>query len=306
MPCNAHRVRRSYIDAMDAPTRTPSAVTRARSVERVVAGTPTSDGAGVKLLRVLTQNLQRRLDPFLMLDAFGTDNPDDYIAGFPDHPHRGFETVTYMLEGRMRHRDSAGHEGLLGPGGVQWMTAGRGVIHSELPEQQEGRMEGFQLWLNLHSRDKMREPWYRDIPAGEIPEFSTAEGATVRVIAGASHGLAGAMQRETTEPLYLDLHLAPNAPFAQPLPAGHNAFVYVYRGQLAIEGQAVAAQRMAILANTPDSDGVVLAAGPAGARALLVAGRPLGEPIAQYGPFVMNTHDEIFRAVEDFRAGRLA
>ncbi|HMM85526.1 pirin family protein, partial [Azohydromonas sp.] len=291
---------------MDAPTRTPAAVTRARSVERLVTGMPTSDGAGVKLVRVLTHDLQRRLDPFLMLDAFGTDNPDDYIAGFPDHPHRGFETVTYMLEGRMRHRDSAGHEGLLGPGGVQWMTAGRGVIHSELPEQQQGRMEGFQLWLNLHSKDKMREPWYRDIAAGEIPQFGTDEGATVRVIAGDSHGVAGAMQRETTEPLYLDLQLAPGARFAQPLAAAHNAFVYVYRGQLAIEGQAVPAQRMAILANTPGSDGVVLAAGPTGARALLIAGRPLGEPIAQYGPFVMNTHDEIFRAVEDFRAGRLA
>ena len=291
---------------MDAPTRTPAAVTRARSVERLVTGMPTSDGAGVKLVRVLTHDLQRRLDPFLMLDAFGTDNPDDYIAGFPDHPHRGFETVTYMLEGRMRHRDSAGHEGLLGPGGVQWMTAGRGVIHSELPEQQQGRMEGFQLWLNLHSKDKMREPWYRDIAASEIPQFGTDEGATVRVIAGHSHGVAGAMQRETTEPLYLDLQLAPGARFAQPLAAAHNAFVYVYRGQLAIEGQAVPAQRMAILANTPGSDGVVLAAGPTGARALLIAGRPLGEPIAQYGPFVMNTHDEIFRAVEDFRAGRLA
>lgn len=167
-------------------------------------------------------------------------------------------------------------------------------------------MEGFQLWLNLHSKDKMREPWYRDIAAGEIPQFGTDEGATVRVIAGDSHGVAGAMQRETTEPLYLDLQLAPGARFAQPLAAAHNAFVYVYRGQLAIEGQAVPAQRMAILANTPGSDGVVLAAGPTGARALLIAGRPLGEPIAQYGPFVMNTHDEIFRAVEDFRAGRLA
>ncbi|WP_119293134.1 pirin family protein [Azohydromonas sediminis] len=290
---------------MDTPTL-PLSVTRPRSVERLVAGTPTRDGAGVKLTRVLTQDLQRRLDPFLMLDAFGTDNPDDYIAGFPDHPHRGFETVTYMLEGRMRHRDSAGHEGLLGPGGVQWMTAGRGVIHSELPEQEEGRMEGFQLWLNLHSKDKMRPAWYRDIPSAEIPEVTTADGVTVRVIAGASHGVAGAMQRETTEPLVLDLHLPGGAPFAQPLPAAHNAFAYVYRGSVTIEGTAVPVQRMAILANTPGSDGVVLAAGPDGARALLIAGRPLNEPIAQYGPFVMNTHDEIFQAVRDFQAGRLA
>ncbi|WP_119354016.1 pirin family protein [Azohydromonas sediminis] len=290
---------------MDTPTP-PLSVTRPRSVERLVAGTPTRDGAGVRLTRVLTQDLQRRLDPFLMLDAFGTDNPDDYIAGFPDHPHRGFETVTYMLDGRMRHRDSAGHEGLLGPGGVQWMTAGRGVIHSELPEQEEGRMEGFQLWLNLPSKDKMRPAWYRDIPSAEIPEVTTADGVTVRVIAGASHGVAGAMQRETTEPLVLDLHLPGGAPFAQPLPAAHNAFVYVYRGSVAIEGSAVPVQRMAILANTPGSDGVVLAAGPDGARALLIAGRPLNEPIAQYGPFVMNTHDEIFQAVRDFQSGRLA
>jgi hypothetical protein len=281
-------------------------VTRPRSVERLVTGRATSDGAGVKLTRVLTQNLQRRLDPFLMLDAFGTDNPGDYIGGFPDHPHRGFETVTYMLDGRMRHRDSAGHEGLLGPGGVQWMTAGRGVIHSEMPEQQEGRMEGFQLWLNLPAADKMRKPWYRDIPSAEVPQARTAEGVTVRVIAGESHGVAGAVQRELTEPLYLDLHLPAGASFEQALPESHNAFVYVYRGAISIGDQAVSRQRMAILANTPGSDGVRIKAGPEGARAILVAGQPLNEPIAQYGPFVMNTHEQIFQAVEDFRAGRLA
>jgi redox-sensitive bicupin YhaK (pirin superfamily) len=274
-----------------------------RSVERLVAGQATSDGAGVKLTRVLTQPLQRRLDPFLMLDAFGTDDPDDYIAGFPDHPHRGFETVTYMIAGRMRHRDSAGHEGLLQNGGVQWMTAGRGVVHSELPEQEQGRMEGFQLWLNLPAKDKMRAPWYRDIASGEIPELALP-GVKARVIAGESHGVAGAMQREGTAPLYLDLHLEPGARFEQPLAAGHNAFVYVYRGALHIGETPVAAQRMAVLANTPDSDGVALRAGDTPARALLIAGRPLGEPIAQYGPFVMNTNEEIFQAVEDFRAGR--
>ena len=208
--------------------------TRPRSVERLITGQATSDGAGVKLTRVLTQNLQRRLDPFLMLDAFGTDNPGDYIGGFPDHPHRGFETVTYMLEGRMRHRDSAGNEGLLSRGGVQWMTAGRGVIHSEMPEQEDGRMEGFQLWLNLPAKDKMRAPWYRDIPARGDPASGDApKASTVRVIAGSSHGVAGAMQREATEPLYLDLHLDAGAAFEQPLPAAHNAFVYVYRGELA-------------------------------------------------------------------------
>jgi redox-sensitive bicupin YhaK (pirin superfamily) len=286
-------------------TATAEHVTAPRSVERLVAGQATSDGDGVKLVRVLTQPLQRRLDPFLMLDAFGTDNAGDYIGGFPDHPHRGFETVTYMLAGRMRHRDSAGNEGLLSNGGVQWMTAGRGVIHSEMPEQDEGRMEGFQLWLNLHSADKMQAPWYRDIPSGEIPEV-VHQGVRARVIAGQSHGVQGAMQRDTTQPLYLDLHLEPGASFEQALPAGHNAFVYVYRGALDIGGTAVPAQRMAILANTAGSDGVRLRASTdAPARALLIAGAPLNEPIAQYGPFVMNSNEQIFQAVEDFRAGRL-
>jgi redox-sensitive bicupin YhaK (pirin superfamily) len=280
-------------------------VNTSRSVERLVAGQATSDGAGVKLTRVLTQDLQRRLDPFLMLDAFGTDNPGDYIGGFPDHPHRGFETVTYMIAGRMRHRDSAGNEGLLTNGGVQWMTAGRGVIHSEMPEQENGRMEGFQLWLNLAAKDKLRPAWYRDIPSASIPELQRP-GATVRVIAGESHGVAGAMQRDVTEPLYLDIHLEAGASFAQPLPERHNAFVYVYRGSLEIGGRQVARQRMAILANTPGSDGVVLVAGAEPARALLIAGQPLAEPIAQYGPFVMNTRDELMQAVNDYQRGTLA
>jgi len=290
---------------MNTSTATPT-LARPRGVERLIVGQATRDGAGVKLTRVLTQDLQRRLDPFLMLDAFGTDNPGDYIGGFPDHPHRGFETVSYMLDGRMRHRDSAGHEGLISGGGVQWMTAGRGVVHSEMPEQEAGRMEGFQLWLNLPARDKMCPPWYRDIPSDEIPELRTSEGVTVRVIAGHSHGVAGAMQREATRPLYLDLNLPAGAVFQQPLPPQHNAFVYVYRGELAVSGQTVPRQRMAILANTPGSDGVRLQGGTEGARAILVAGQPLNEPIAQYGPFVMNSNDEIFQAVEDFRAGRLA
>ena len=286
-------------------THSAETVTRPRSVERLIAGQPTSDGAGVKLTRVLTQPLQRRLDPFLMLDAFGTDNPQDYIGGFPDHPHRGFETITYMIAGRMRHRDSAGHEGLLQNGGVQWMTAGRGVIHSELPEQEDGRMEGFQLWLNLAAKDKMRAPWYRDIQSAEIPELTTADGVKVRLIAGNSHGIDGAMQREVTEPLYLDLELSPGASFTQSLSPAHNAFVYVYRGNLEIGSTHVPLQRMAILKNDADSDGVVLwAAAPT--RALLIAGKPLGEPIAQHGPFVMNTNDEIFQAVQDYQSGKFA
>jgi redox-sensitive bicupin YhaK (pirin superfamily) len=274
-------------------------------VEQRVAGVATSDGAGVKLTRVLTQNLQHRLDPFLMLDAFGSDNPDDYIAGFPDHPHRGFETITYMIAGRMRHRDSAGHEGLLENGGVQWMTAGRGVIHSEIPQQEEGVMEGFQLWLNLPGRDKMSMPWYRDFKAAELPHFITDTGVSVTVIAGSSHGLLGAVTRDATAPLYLDLHLPAGARFAQALPAQHNAFVYVYRGELDIAGTAVTSQRMAILANHAAADGVILQAS-ADTKALLIAGQPLKEPIAQYGPFVMNTKDEIYQALSDFRDGRLA
>jgi redox-sensitive bicupin YhaK (pirin superfamily) len=279
-------------------------VTRSRTVEQLITGQATSDGAGVKLTRILTGPLQSRLDPFLMLDAFGTDRPEDYIGGFPDHPHRGFETVTYMIAGRMRHRDSAGHEGLLQNGGVQWMTAGRGVIHSELPEQEQGRMEGFQLWLNLAAKDKMHAPWYRDIQSADIPEYKTPEGVKVRVIAGASHGVAGAVQRDTTLPLYLDLHFDAGASFAQVLPPSFNAFVYVYRGQLQIGGELAPQQRMAILKNEPGSDGVILHA-DAPVRALLIAGQPLHEPIVQYGPFVMNTQAEIFQAINDFNEGRL-
>lgn len=285
--------------------RPAESITRARSVERLVTGQATSDGAGVKLTRVLTQPLQRRLDPFLMLDAFGSDRADDYIAGFPDHPHRGFETVTYMIAGRMRHRDSAGHEGLLENGGVQWMTAGRGVIHSEIPQQEEGLMEGFQLWLNLPARDKLCAPWYRDFTADELPRFVTEEGVEVTVIAGESHGVTGAVTRESTAPLYLDLQLPAGASFTQTLPAGHNAFVYVYRGELTLGDTPVPPRRMAILANDADSDGVRMVAG-ADTRALLIAGRPLNEPIAQYGPFVMNTEQEIYQAVADYRAGTLA
>jgi len=290
---------------IDATMTTPAAehVARPRRAAQLVSGRPTSDGAGVRLTRVLTQPLQRRLDPFLMLDAFGTDDPQDYIAGFPDHPHRGFETLTYMIAGRMRHRDSAGHEGLLQNGGMQWMTAGRGVVHSELPEQEEGRMEGFQLWLNLPARDKMCTPWYRDFQAADIPGFMTSAGVNVRVLAGASHGVQGAVQREGTEPLYLDLEMPAGTTFAQSLPPGHNAFVHVYRGTLDIGGTEVPTHKMAILDNAPDSDGALLSAAQA-SRVLLIAGKPLGEPIVQYGPFVMNTQDEIAQAVQDYQAGR--
>ena len=231
-------------------------VNHPRRIERLIAGQATSDGAGVKLTRVLTHDLQHRLDPFLMLDAFGSDNPNDYIAGFPDHPHRG-------------------------------------VIHSEIPQQEDGVMEGFQLWLNLPGRDKMNAPWYRDFKAGDLPRFTTQQGVTVTVIAGASHDVTGAVTREATAPLYLDLHLPAGARFEQSLPATHNAFVYVYRGTVNIAGKSVPTQRMALLANDDRADGVVIEAG-SDAKVLLIAGRPLKEPIAQYGPFVMNTQQEIY------------
>ncbi len=275
---------------------------RFRSVERLVKGRATSDGAGVRLTRVLTQDLQRRLDPFLMLDAFRNENAEDYIGGFPDHPHRGFETVTYMLAGNMRHHDSAGHQGLLVPGGAQWMTAGSGLIHSELPEQQDGLMEGFQLWLNLPARKKMIAPSYRDIAPEAIPEFVTPEGVRVRVLAGASRGVAGAVQRPDTEPLFLDIHLPAGSEFVQALPPGHNAFTYTYRGTVTIGETEVPDQRMAILAND-GGDGIRLHAAEA-SRTLLIAGQPLNEPIAQYGPFVMNTAQEIEQTLRDYRDGK--
>lgn len=285
-------------------TVTTETVRTPRTIERVIQGQSVMDGAGVKINRVLTNTLQRRLDPFLMLDNFGSDSANDYIAGFPDHPHRGFETVTYMLEGRMRHRDSAGNEGLLANGGVQWMTAGRGVIHSEMPEQEDGRMEGFQLWLNLPAKDKLCKPWYRDFTQEQVPSFTTAEGADVRVIAGASHGVQGAVQRAVTEPLYVDVALPQGATFSQQIPAGHNAFIFVYRGTVLVDGKPVASGRMAIFDNTAGSDGVTLQASD-DARFILLAGQPLNEPIAQYGPFVMNTQAELMQAVQDFRAGLL-
>lgn len=273
-----------------------------RTVERLVAGIPTSDGAGVRLTRVLTQDLQRRLDPFLMLDAFRNENPDDYIGGFPDHPHRGFETVTYMIAGRMRHHDSAGNEGLLEPGGAQWMTAGSGLIHSELPEQEAGLMEGFQLWLNLPARNKMVAPSYCDIPPAAIPQFTNEDGVLVRVIAGSSHGVAGAVQRPDTEPLYLDVHLPAGSRFVQPIAPGHNAFTYTYRGQASIAGTLVEDRTMAILSNNGSS--AVCIETQVDSRVLIVSGQPLNEPIAQYGPFVMNTNEQIQQTLRDYRDGK--
>jgi redox-sensitive bicupin YhaK (pirin superfamily) len=284
-----------------------SSANSSRNVERVVNGIPTSDGAGVSLLRILTQNLQQRLDPFLMLDEFRSDDPRDYIAGFPNHPHRGFQTVTYMLAGRMRHRDSAGNEGLLSSGGVQWMNAGRGLVHSELPEQEEGLMHGFQLWINLPSTRKMSEPGYRDIPSSSIPTFTTESGVGVKVIAGETNGVKGAVHEPDTEPLYLDLHFAPGQSYSFPIPESHNAFLYVYEGSFLVGEREtrVNAQQMAILSNEEDATGLSLHA-KEHASALLLAGKPLRENIVQWGPFVMNTREEVEQALADYRDGRLS
>jgi redox-sensitive bicupin YhaK (pirin superfamily) len=286
-----------------------TASTPNRRLEKCVTGQATRDGDGVKLTRVLTAQLQQRLDPFLMLDQFGSDDPDDYGGGFPNHPHRGFETITYMIAGRMRHQDSAGHQGLLENGGVQWMTAGKGVIHSEMPEQEAGVMEGFQLWLNLPAKDKLCKPWYRDIPSAEIPEVLTAQGVRVRVIAGAFEGVSGAVQRPNdafpTDVLYLDIHFEKEGFLEQPLNPGYNAFIYTYRGNTEVmesadPGPSVALNQMGMLRN--EGQQVRLQA-RAGTKVLLIAGRPLNETIAQYGPFVMNTHAELIQAVNDFNQG---
>ncbi|MBL8808504.1 MAG: pirin family protein [Rhodospirillales bacterium] len=271
-----------------------------RTVVAKLRGQPTSDGAGVKLNRVIGTNALPDLDPFLMLDEFGSDDPDAYIAGFPDHPHRGFETVTYMLDGRMRHADNKGNVGLLGPGSVQWMTAGRGIVHSEMPEQEEGLMRGFQLWINLPASEKMCPPAYQDLPADAMPVVETATGASVKVIAGTYAGTRGPVDAKATQPLYLDIVFAEGGRAALPVPSEHNAFVYVYEGAVAVGGEAVAKGTLAVLR---PGDRVTLAA-EAPARAILVAGKPLREPVAKYGPFVMNTPEEIHQAVADFRAGK--
>ncbi|MDO5668012.1 MAG: pirin family protein [Alcaligenaceae bacterium] len=283
-----------------------SKITKSRQVEQIFRGQETSDGAGVKLTRLLSSNLQRRLDPFLMLDSFGSDNPDDYIAGFPNHPHRGFETVTYMIEGRMLHRDSKGNEGLLENGGVQWMTAGRGLIHSEIPQQEDGMMRGFQLWLNLSAQDKMIDPWYQDYQNLDLPKYGSAEeGVQVTVIAGQSHGTKGAVQREKTEPIYLDVTIAAGQHFDAQIPASHNAFIVVYEGGLEANGSQVTATQLALLTNDPAADGISLKA-TEDCRVLVIAGKPLNEPIFQHGPFVMNTKDEIIQAFNDYQAGLFA
>jgi redox-sensitive bicupin YhaK (pirin superfamily) len=274
-----------------------------RKVIRVARGVPASDGAGVKLTRVIgTQGLQN-LDPFLMLDAFGSDTAGDYLAGFPDHPHRGFETVTYMLEGRMQHQDNKGNKGDLGPGSVQWMTAGRGIVHSEMPLQESGRMAGFQLWVNLPAKDKMCEPRYQDIPAGDVPVVKSETGATVKVLAGTYGGVEGPVKAVATEPTYFDVTLDPQGAFAVSLEENHTSFAYVFEGEVSFGDEATLVKQ-GQLAVFSTGAGLKAAGGAAGGRFILLAGKPLKEPIAQYGPFVMNTMDEIRQAVTDFQDGK--
>lgn len=276
-------------------------MTTLRQVQTVVRGQDTSDGAGVKLTRVIGTGLLSQLDPFLMLDEFRSDSADDYMAGFPDHPHRGFETVTYMLAGRMRHRDNQGNEGLLEAGSVQWMTAGRGIIHSEMPEQENGLMWGFQLWVNLPAKDKMTTPRYQDIPPQAIPEVQTSTGQKVRVIAGQYGEVSGAVQAIVTQPLYLDVHAQAEQTWQTLVPQGHQAFIYVYQGQVTIGERHMGRGQLAVLT---DGDALTVQTGAEAARWLLIAAQPLREPVARYGPFVMNTEAEIYQAFADYRAGR--
>ncbi len=272
---------------------------------RTVRGQPTSDGAGVKLTRVIGSQQLPDLDPFLLLDEFGTDKAEDYIAGFPEHPHRGFETVTYMLDGRMRHRDNHGNEGLLTPGSVQWMTAGRGLVHSETPEQEAGRMRGFQLWVNLPARDKMTDPKYQEFAPDHIPVATPARGVQVKVIAGAVGEVVGPIVQPATDPVYLDIVLAPGASWEYALPDGHNVFAYAYEGAVTVgEGDDARALETQTLAVLGGGELLALRAGRTGTRMILVAGRPLREPVMRYGPFVMNTKQELMQAFADLQEGR--
>lgn len=292
---------------------------KTRELSRVITAVEASDGAGVRLRRSLGQRPDARLDPFLLLDEFASDDPDDYIAGFPAHPHRGFETVTYMLEGRLLHEDHLGNQGQLSGGGAQWMTAGRGIIHSEMPQQTQGRMHGFQLWINLPARQKLCPAGYRDVRPEEIAVAELGGGASARVLAGdlsaRAAGSAGATERApvtgpvtgvATEPLFADLRLPAGTTLNVPVPTTHNVLIYVYAGRVSSgaerRSETLTAHQAGLLG---PGDQVALTTGSEPARLLLLAARPLGEPVVQYGPFVMNSREEIEQALADYRDGRL-
>jgi len=272
-----------------------------RRIRQLIPAFEVTEGAGVTVHRSIGTPALKNLDPFLMLDHFGSDNPDEYIAGFPDHPHRGFITFTYMLDGHMEHRDSMGNRGDLKAGGVQWMKAASGVIHSEMPQQTDGLMRGFQLWINLPAREKMSDPVYQEFSTAAIPEVAQ-DGARVRVLAGEFGGTRGVIDDPATEVLYLDVALAARADFSLPLDDARTAFVYVFEGSARLAGDVLAQHTLAVLGK---GDQVGIAAGAEGTRFILVAGRPIGEPVVQYGPFVMNTREEIEQAFADYRDGRL-
>lgn len=274
-----------------------------RGVMKVLPGMPATDGAGVRMTRVIATEQLDYFDPFLLLDEFRSDDPGDYIAGFPDHPHRGFETVTYMLAGAMKHGDNKGNTGLLGPGSVQWMTAGRGIIHSEMPQQEDGLMWGFQLWVNLPADQKMVEPRYQDIPAADVPETRIGENAVVRVIAGELEEVEGPVSGVTTEPFYFDVRCEGPAEVQLPTPESHNVFLYPYAGDISIDAERGTPVQRGNIALLGRGASVSVACDRA-ARFILVGGKPLNEPVARYGPFVMNTADEIRQAIMDFQAGR--
>jgi len=274
-----------------------------RSVAQLLRGQATSDGAGVRLTRMLDTRLAAQADPFLLFDEFRSDQPGDYIGGFPPHPHRGFETVTYMMAGHMRHGDNKGNTGDLGPGSAQWMTAARGIVHEERPQQENGLMWGYQLWVNLPAKEKMSDPVYQDIAAENIPEVALANGGKVRVITGELNGTRGPVRSRPTQPIYLDVQLPANAEFKYDLPAGHTALVHGVAGESLVgnESRAVREREMALLSSEGE---LFVRSGDAPARFLVIAGKPLREQIAHYGPFVMNTREEIVQAARDFEAGR--
>jgi redox-sensitive bicupin YhaK (pirin superfamily) len=292
------------------PNSTTTDTFRSRAIARVWSGQPTSDGAGVNLVRVFDPRRYADLDPFLLLDEFRSDDAADYMAGFPNHPHRGFETVTYMLAGAMRHEDSVGNTGRLRAGSVQWMTAGRGIIHSEMPEQEEGLMHGFQLWVNLPAEQKMGEPRYQDIDPADIPEVTSSDGATVKIITGSFEGTNGPVQQVATTPLYLDITVPAVSCVTIPIPASHNGFVYGFEGAadfgLCDNTTVIDAHQIGVLGSGDESDGLQITTHEQAVRFLLLAAQPIGEPVAHWGPFVMNTQQELKQAFADYDAGRLA
>lgn len=275
-------------------------VANSRAVKRVLRAMDTSDGAGVSLKRSIGTPQLDMLDPFLMLDSLSTDNPDEYIAGFPEHPHRGFETVTYMVEGAMRHKDSMGNEGILRSGGGQWMTAGSGIVHSETPEQENGLLQGFQLWINLPAKDKMIDPRYQNMEPDELPEIEPVAGAQLRLLAGSMHGATGPINGISTDPVFVDAKLDAGAEVTVPLPKGHTAVVYVFIGDAVVGGKDVPTHHLAIL---DDGDGVTLKGGSDGGRMLVIAARPINEQVVRYGPFVMSSKQELMQAFDDYQRG---